>query len=46
MIDACTHSSSATSKIISWCTPGGYVLPIVPWNVGGACSTYGQICVV
>ena len=30
MIDVCTHSSSATSKIISWCTPGGYDFAIVP----------------
>ena len=30
MIDACTYSLSATSKIISWCTPGGYVFAIVP----------------
>ena len=30
MIDVCTYSLSATSKIICWCTPGGYVFAIVP----------------
>ena len=46
MIDVCTHSSSATSNTISWCTPGGYDFTIVPKKSARECSMCVQICVV
>ncbi len=40
-----TNTRFAHSKIIPWCTPGGWLLAIRPYTAASACSAHCQICV-